>query len=111
MSKPTDLLTALTLLRSLIQSDNPPMDYNGICPWLIHNAVVPTHAFMDLYHQWPKCVMYRGTDGTLHKGRVFPIIDHSEYTKAYSTNTQWSNPTRLEFIDWAIEHLSKEQFK
>lgn len=109
MIKHTNLLKALLQLHDLIYSGNPPIDYCGICGWLYVNHVIPTHAFVDLCHQWPKCVEHTNRDGITYKALAFPIIDHEEYTKAYNTNTQWSNPTRLEFIDWAIEHLEKQQ--
>lgn len=106
--KHTSLLKPLLQLRDLIQSGNPPMDHKGICSWLFYNAMLPSHSFIDLCHQWPKCVEYEDIDGSTYKGIAFPIIDHAEYTKAYNTGTQWANPTRLEFIDWAIEHLSNQ---
>ena len=109
MIKETSLLKALVQLRGLIQSGNPPMVHKGICSWLIWNHKVATHSFIDLCHKWPKCVHSTDTYGNTYKGIAFPVINHEEYTKAYNTNTQWSNPTRLEFIDWAIDHLEKQQ--
>lgn len=111
MSKPTDLLTALTLLRSLIQADNPPIEYDGICSWLNYNAVISTHAFVDLCHQWPKCIVHTNKDGITFKATAYTIVDFVTYSMDAHNNTQWSNPTRLEFIDWAIKHLSQEQSK
>jgi hypothetical protein len=108
MSKETSLLKELVQLRELIQSGNPPMHHKGICSWLIWNHVIPTDSFIGLCHKWPKCVHSTDTDGNTYKGIAFPVINHEEYTKAYNTNTQWSNPTRLEFIDWAIDHLSNQ---
>lgn len=109
MTKETSLLKALVQLRNLIQSGNPPMDYKGICGWLNWNHKVATHSFIDLCHQWPKCVEITDRYGDTFKCTALPILNHEEYVKAYSTGTQWSNPTRLEFIDWAIDHLEKQQ--
>lgn len=109
--KPTTLLEALLLLRSLIQSGNPPMDCYGICTWLNVYAWIrrdkPSENFIELCHQWPKC-LWDTDDGTYHwKSYCYPIVDFRTYIIDKHAGTQWSNPTRLEFIDWAIEHLSK----
>lgn len=115
MDKPHTLLNALLQLSSLIQSGNPPMDCYGICTWLNIYAYIdstkPDENFIDLCHKWPKC-LYDTDDGTNYwKSYCYPIVDYRTYKIDKHAGTTWSNPTRLEFIDWAIDYLTQEQFK
>jgi hypothetical protein len=106
MDKPNDLRTALITLRELITSGNPPMEHGGICSWLRRNSNIEAEDEMHrLFVKWPNTRICQNDQGvwihTLH-----PLVHRDKFKYDYSNRIQWSNPTRVGFIDWAIDHLT-----
>lgn len=85
-----------------IRDNGAPLRRDGICVNVMHltraNPVPYLGLGLDvLIEQWPKRV-----------GIIYPIGGYTEYNNDRYHNTVWTNPRRIELLNWLITQLENE---
>lgn len=95
------LHTRLKLIKKYLNTDPSKLNKKeGIC-YHVFKIKKPNTPFdmEDLLITWPKCYVW--ASGT--KSSSYPVDGISGYRIDQHTNTIWSNPKRIELLDWLIE--------
>lgn len=96
------LHTRLKLIKKCLATDPSKLnDFNGLCR-AVKQIKQPKMYFNleSLFPKWPKCHFYVSTNRHSYS---FPVGGIHEFTDDVDNGTMWTNPKRLELLDWLIE--------